>query len=72
MKEETFSLKGNQFIEMNKLIKFLNWVETGGMVRFVVESEMVKVNNKTELRLRRKLLPGDVIQLENFKVTITE
>ena len=38
----------------------------------VVEQELVKVNDEIELRKRRKLVPGDIVEFSVNKVIIGE
>ncbi len=71
---EEFSLQGREFIELNKLLKFLNIAESGGFANQMILDEVVLLNGKTETRKRCKLRPGDVISIdgEDISVTITE
>ena len=60
---EQFTPKG-EYIELIKLLKVLNWVESGAMAKMVVEDGMVQVNGQVEFRKRNKLRPGDKVEFE--------
>tara|TARA_B100001173_G_scaffold9574_1_gene8360 strand:+ start:80 stop:367 length:288 start_codon:yes stop_codon:yes gene_type:complete len=72
--EMEFSLKGNEFIELNKLIKLLNIVESGGAANQMIIERLVLRNQKIETRKRCKLRVGDIITIEdqNIKVSIID
>lgn len=59
-----------EYIELIRLLKHLNWVESGGMAKTVVEEQLVRVNGELESRKRRKLRKGDVVQFEGQSVRI--
>ncbi|MBI1268524.1 MAG: RNA-binding S4 domain-containing protein [Cryomorphaceae bacterium] len=60
----------DEFIELIKLLKVMNFVESGGMAKAVVEEGLVTVNGEVESRKRRKLIAGDVVQFETQNVTV--
>ena len=70
-KTESFELEGYEFIELNKLLKFLGWVETGGEAKIRIAEGEVMVNGATELRIRCKLKTGDQIQFQEHRAIIT-
>jgi ribosome-associated protein len=70
-KAEEFELSGHEFIELNKLLKFLGWVETGGEAKIRIEDGEVEVNGETEYRKRCKLRPGDKVQYQGQEVVIS-
>ena len=59
-----------EHIHLIQLLKRLNWVESGAFAKMVVEDRMVKVNGEIELRKRRKLVKGDLVEFEDNCVTI--
>jgi ribosome-associated protein len=65
-----FKCKGDH-IELIKLLKHLNLVESGGMAKQVVSDGRVQVNGEVELRKRRKLVSGDLISFEGNLVTLS-
>lgn len=51
----------------------LNWaVETGGHAKFVIQHGEVKVNGESETRRRRKLVVGDVVEIDGKQLVVTE
>lgn len=60
----------DEFIELIKLLKVMNFVESGGMAKAVVEEGLVTVNGEVESRKRRKLVAGDVVKFDTQSVTV--
>lgn len=69
-KMERFDLEGREFIELNKLMKILRWVGTGGEANVHIIQEEVKVNGVTEIQKRKKLRTGDVVSFDRFRVEV--
>jgi ribosome-associated protein len=53
-----------------KLLKLLGLVETGGQAKVVIEEGLVKYNNETEFRKRKKLFKGDVVLFNDNEINI--
>lgn len=70
MTEQNFKIEG-EFIELIQLLKALGIAQTGGHAKFIVEDGEVTRNGEIELRKRAKLVPGDIIELEGIKITLT-
>ncbi|MDF1673033.1 MAG: RNA-binding S4 domain-containing protein [Vicingaceae bacterium] len=49
------------YIELIKLLKLLNLVESGAEAKIVVEEGLVKCNDVVEFRKRKKLRAGDKV-----------
>jgi len=49
-------------VELYKILKFEGLVPSGGEAKLVIENGMVSVNGEVELRKRRKIVAGDVIE----------
>jgi ribosome-associated protein len=60
----------DDYIELIKVLKIVNLVASGGEAKLVVADGLVMVNGEVELRKRRKLRKGDVINFEGEEVTI--
>ena len=58
------------FIELIKLLKLLNLVETGGYAKIAVNSGLVVCNGEKEYRKRKKLKHGDEVVFDNQKIKI--
>jgi ribosome-associated protein len=53
------------------LDQFLKWggiIESGGQVKILVEDQMIKINGITVTERRRKLKPGDVVEIEGIGI----
>lgn len=73
MEKDTFKLRpADEFIELIKLLKIKNIAESGGHAKAIVEDGLVKVNGEQEFRKRKKLRPGDIIELEGITISIIE
>mgnify|MGYP005839891843 CR=1 FL=1 len=68
---EEFKLDKYEFIELNKLLKFLGWVETGGEAKIRIADGEVEVNGETEYRKRCKLRAGDKVNYQGQEVLIS-
>lgn len=66
---EEFKIEG-EYIELIGLLKVLGIAETGGHAKMIVEHGFVLRNGEKELRKRAKLIPGDVIELDDVKITL--
>lgn len=64
MEKIEFSLKGIPFIELNKLLKTLNLVETGGQAKLLILDGLVEHNGRIENRIRAKIVVGAEIVVD--------
>jgi ribosome-associated protein len=71
MEQLDFSLTRSDYIELIKLLKLLNLVESGADAKIVVEQGLVKCNEEVEFRKRKKLRPGDIVLFQNNIITIS-
>lgn len=67
MKE--FKIEG-EYIELIQLLKVLGIASTGGHAKFIVEDEEVIRNGEVETRKRAKLVPGDIIEVDQIKIKL--
>jgi ribosome-associated protein len=67
---KTFELSGKDYIELNKLLKLLNLVETGGEAHLRIDAGEVKVNETVERRRRKKLRSGDIVLFNKETIRI--
>lgn len=59
-----------EYIELIKLLKLLNLVESGADAKIAVEEGEVKCNNEIEYRKRKKLRTGDIVYFNNNSIQI--
>lgn len=72
MKKEIFNLRPeDEFIPLINLLKLKNIAQSGGHAKMMVEEGEVKVNGEQEFRKRRKLRPGDIVELEGIILEIS-
>ncbi len=59
-----------EYIELNKLLKLLKWVGTGGHAKIMIQEGQVLRNGEPEYRVRAKLIKGDLIEFEGNQVKV--
>jgi len=67
---QEFELTKNDYIELNKLMKILDWVGSGGEANIMITEGEVIVNGEVEMRKRKKIRKGDIIEFADNKATI--
>ncbi len=67
---KTFEINDKGYIELNKLLKALNLVETGGEAHIRIDAEEVRVNGEIEKQRRKKLRSGDVVLFKKESIRI--
>lgn len=70
--QEIFHLQGKEYIELNKLLKLLHLVGTGGEANMCIDNGEVIVNGVVELRKRNKLRHGHEVIFRDRKVVVQE
>lgn len=56
-------------LSLDQLLKLTGIAGTGGQAKLMIQGGEVKVNGEIETRRRRKLLAGDVVEVEGQKLT---
>lgn len=56
---------GDREINLTQVLKRVNWVENGGQAKALIADGMVRVNGEVELRKRRQMAVGDVVELQD-------
>ncbi len=59
------------YVELNQLLKLVGLCGSGGMGKAIVASGAVSVNGEIELRKTRKIVIGDIIQLDDNEIHVT-
>lgn len=59
-----------EVIQLNQLLKFLGWVESGSQANECISEGLVTVNGQVEFRKRNKILNGFIIEFDGQKVQI--
>ena len=69
MQELEFKLH-TEYIELNKLLKILSLVESGGQANNVITEGFVRYNGEVDTRKRLKLRKGDKIEFSEIFIRI--
>ena len=70
MQELEFALD-KEFIELNKLLKILSLVESGGQANSIISDGYVKYNGEVDTRKRLKLRKGDIVEFDETRIRIS-
>jgi ribosome-associated protein len=65
-----FELNGKEFIELNKLLKILGLVESGGQANLFITEGQVTVDGEVETAKRKKMRAGAVIHFMENEITV--
>ena len=57
-------------VELYKVLKFENLASSGGEAKHMIADGMVRVNAQVETRKRKKIFPGDVIEIHGILLEI--
>lgn len=57
-----------EYIQLDQLLKFANVISTGGQVKFLLSEQSIFVNNELCHEKRKKIRPGDVVQVADVGV----
>lgn len=56
-----------EFIKLDQFLKWQNIVSSGSEAKFLISAGKVIVNEEIEYRRGRKLVPGDMIQIDDHQ-----
>ena len=57
-------------IELYKILKFENMVNSGGEAKYVISEGQIIVNGNVETRKRKKIFSGDVVEFGEEKIRV--
>lgn len=57
-------------VELYKVLKFENLASSGGEAKHMIADGLVRVNGQVETRKRKKILPGDVIEIYDIYLDV--
>lgn len=58
------------FIELHKLIKLLDLVDTGGQAKLLIENQHVFRNGEIETRKRAKIVKGETLKIGDVIIEV--
>jgi len=61
-----------KYIELGDFLKVIGLATTGGQAKILIRAGVILVDGKVEIRIRRKLRNGMVIEHEGKKFTVDE
>jgi len=64
-----FELK-EEYIELFKLIKVIDLVDSGAQAKLLIQDGYVKRNGETELRKRAKIVSGEIIEVADAVIEV--
>jgi ribosome-associated protein len=70
-KSVEFSLEGQEYIELNHLLKVLTLVNSGGEANMFISNGEVIVNDVVELRKRNKIRAGFVVKFRDVVCVVS-
>lgn len=72
MTSQIFTLtKDNEFIALDKLLKLMRLVGSGGEAHAVIQEGMVLVNGVVELQKRKKIRAGYKVEFNGERIEVT-
>ena len=70
MKPIEFTLDGQEFIELNRLLKLMSLVSSGGEANMFISDGQVMVNGEVELRKRNKIKAGFKVKFDGKTIVV--
>jgi ribosome-associated protein len=67
---DDFKLEGKEFIELDNLLKVMGLCDSGGSAKTAIAEGRVTVDGHVELRRRRKLRTGQVVEFDGPTVVV--
>ena len=68
---EVFTLKSDEeYIEMNQLLKLMQFAQSGGHAKIIIVAGLVFVTGEQEFSKRRKMLEGAMLAMEGQKIQV--
>ncbi|SEJ73102.1 ribosome-associated protein [Propionispira arboris] len=50
-------------IQMDQLLKWAGIIESGGQMKFMIEDQVIKLNQVLVTEKRKKVFPGDILEI---------
>jgi len=67
---QEFELENHEYIELCDLLKLTGITGSGGMAKMLIADGRVLVDGEVELRKRRKVRSGQVVECEGETITV--
>ena len=59
-------------IELYKVLKLANLVQSGGEAKFVISERLVNVDGQVETRKRRKIFSGNIVEFTGHNIRVVK
>ena len=60
----------SEYIKLDQFLKLADIASTGGHAKYLIQEGVVKVNGEVEMRRGKKLVPGDIVEVEGQKIKV--
>lgn len=60
----------SDYIELNKLLKFENLVDSGGQAKLVISEGLVSLNGEIVTQTRKKVFHGDTVEFNGEHIRV--
>ena len=67
---EEFDLEGQEYVELNSLLKLTGLCPSGGMAKMMIAEGNVLVDGQVEFRKRCKIRSGQQVEFDGQRITI--
>ena len=62
--------EGQEYIQLNNLLKLLQLAQTGGHAKIIILNKEITVNGLVETQIRKKLFKGDKVKYNDLIINI--
>lgn len=70
MEKIEFELDGQEYIELNQLLKLMSLVNSGGEANMFITNGEVVVNGEVETRKRNKIRAGFEVKFDGYTIIV--
>ena len=60
----------SEYIKLDQFLKLADIASTGGHAKDLIQEGVVKVNGEVEMRRGKKLVPGDIVEVEGNQIKV--
>ena len=60
----------SEYIKLDQILKLADIASTGGHAKYLIQEGVVKVNGEVETRRGKKIISGDIIEVEGNQIKV--
>lgn len=60
-----------EYIQLVQLLKLADVISSGGEIKFLIEEGLIFYNGEPETRVRKKIYPGDVVEVDGEQLGVS-